>query len=174
MGRPCSILGTAGNGSIVTSVTDPCGFVLSGSGYSSGQYLYDGSGNIKQIGTSTYEYDTLNRLRHWTSTIANGASTSTTIGLDAYGNRLSTTVNGCKPSGAGCFETSMTSTQVSGTTNHYVGVSYDAAGNMINDGRAFTYDQMGMMATSTAAMNRNLWKYVFVNGEVQQLWEWVK
>jgi RHS repeat-associated protein len=149
MGRPCSILGTAGNGSIVTSVTDPCGFVLSGSGYSSGQHLYDGAGNIKQIGPSSYEYDTLNRLRHWTSTLANGSSTSTTIGLDAYGNRLSTTVNGCKPSG-GCFETSMTSTQVSGTTNHYVGASYDEAGNLTSDGRTFAYDPLGIMATSAA------------------------
>src|SRR5205085_1154110 len=65
MPRPCSIISTSLNGSVVSS-TNPCGYDLSGTGWTSGQYLYDGSGNVRQMGSTSYWYDALNRLTQWT------------------------------------------------------------------------------------------------------------
>jgi hypothetical protein len=70
MGRPCSILAIAGNASIVTSVTDPCGFVLSGSGYERPVPLRR-LREHQEIGTITYEYSTPVALP-WSSTKAIG------------------------------------------------------------------------------------------------------
>jgi RHS repeat-associated protein len=147
MARPCSIIATGSGGSVVTS-SDPCGSVLQGSGWTSGQYLYDGAGNVTQIGTTAYQYDAVNRLASWSSPGPVGGTISRSVTLDAYGNFLSMKVSRCQTAGA-CFHSSQVAGRISGTTNHYANVTYDDAGNVTNDGRQFTYDTVGMMATST-------------------------
>jgi RHS repeat-associated protein len=148
MARPCSIIGTGSGGTVVTSSTDPCGSVLQGSAWTSGQYLYDGAGNVTQIGTTVYQYDAVNRLASWSSPGPVGGTISRSVTLDAYGNFLSMKVSRCQTAGA-CFHSSQVAGRISGTTNHYANVTYDDAGNVTNDGRQFTYDTVGMMATST-------------------------
>jgi RHS repeat-associated protein len=147
MDRPCSIIGTGSGGTVVPSSSDPCGSVLQGSGWTSGQYLYDGAGDVTQIGATAYQYDAVNRLVSWSSPGPTGGTISRSATLDAYGNLLSMKVSRCQTAGA-CFHSSSVAGQISGTTNHYVNVTYDAAGNVTNDGRQFTYDTVGMMATS--------------------------
>jgi RHS repeat-associated protein len=122
--------------------------VLQGNGWTSGQYLYDGAGNVTQIGATAYQYDAVNRLVSWSSPGPTGGTISRSVTLDAYGNFLSMKVARCQTVGA-CFHSSSVAGQISGTTNHYVNVTYDAAANVTNDGRQFTYDTVGMMATST-------------------------
>ena len=49
--------------------------------WETGTYLYDGSGNIKQIGADTYKYDAAGRLTH---SIVNGVTEE--YGYDSFGN----------------------------------------------------------------------------------------
>jgi RHS repeat-associated protein len=162
MARPCSIISTSSAGSIVFAAGNPCGYALSGAGWTSGQYLYDGSGNVTQMGSTSYWYDAMNRLTGWTSGTAEGGTQSTYVNYDAYGNLLSRSTQACVAGGS-CFQSSGVANQVSGTTNHYVHMTYDAAGNVTNDGRQFTYDPLGMMATAT--IGSRSFRYLYTAGD---------
>jgi RHS repeat-associated protein len=125
--------------------------------WSSGAYTYDGSGNITQIGDSTathtnYTYDAFNRLTGWNTSNPDGSYNLTGVGYDAYGNWLHNAFSFCGPNGPirRCGGSSVVAAQLVGTTNHYVGVGYDDAGNVTSDGsfdyaRTFTYDSTGML-----------------------------
>ncbi|MCU1245321.1 MAG: hypothetical protein JWN02_1231 [Acidobacteria bacterium] len=124
MSRPCSVL-AAGAGSVLNgSGTDICHTVLStsGQGWTSGRYVYDGSGNIRQIGVDLYGYDAAGRLA--SSTIG-GALTR--YSYDAFGNlgydlpvdtQSDDFIAHVRPSWA------------DPASNHLRNATYDAAGNV--------------------------------------------
>lgn len=123
--------------------------------WSSGNYEYDGSGNVKKIGNTSYVYDAFGRLNGWTSTSPSGMSggySETSRSYDEFGNYVSTLESGCGPGPKPlCYSTTLLPREVRGTTNHYVDTSYDGAGNVVLDvdQRAYTWDPLGMMTGAT-------------------------
>jgi RHS repeat-associated protein len=115
--------------------------------WSSGTYLYDGSGNIRQIGSVAYAYDALQRLTAWGSRSPDGAYSETVRGYDVFGNYLQTMVAGCGPGGHPCYSTTVMPHEMNGTTNRYAAQSYDEAGNVVSDkpARTFQYDAAGSL-----------------------------
>jgi len=84
--------------------------------------------------TQSFSYDSLNRLS--TAQENNGASWSQTNGYDRYGNRWIDLGGGSQSL---YFDTS---------TNRIAGWSYDAAGNLLNDGiHAYTFDAENKIKT---------------------------
>lgn len=77
----------------------------------------------------SYSYDPLNRLATMTG---NSGCTGLSWSYDAWGNRTAQTTTG-----GSC----LTFSSAANTQNRLVGYTYDAAGNMINDGHhSYTYD----------------------------------
>lgn len=111
--------------------------------WSSGAYMYDGSGNIKNIGADRYSYDTAQRLVYGT---AAGPNNSQSFGYDAFGNRNSATL---APGSAPCVGNSNCAEpepNADPATNRIPGVTYDDAGNVtFIDGYGLSYDGLGMM-----------------------------
>jgi YD repeat-containing protein len=69
------------------SATDSTGATV----WSTGTYLYDGAGNIKQIGAASYVYDAFNRLASWNS----GPLTGTYALATAFGNKVASLFGAC-------------------------------------------------------------------------------
>jgi RHS repeat-associated protein len=101
--------------------------------WDSGAYEYDGSGNIKQIGSDTYRYDAAGRV---TTALVN--TTTVTYNYDSFGNLTSTQV-GSQPAAI---------TPVDRTSNRLSQAEYDAAGNVTTNGRytRYYYDALNMMS----------------------------
>jgi RHS repeat-associated protein len=112
--------------------------------WSSGDYKYDGSGNVKQAGEMTYTYDRQNRLTQWTRT--SGSTTASTVrGYDPFGNFTYTTEKGCT-NVTQCYSTGILSYPINSQTNHYNDLTYDTLGDVTTEsGRTFTYDSLGVM-----------------------------
>jgi hypothetical protein len=89
---------------------------------SSGTYLYDGSGNIKSIGTDSFLYDVDGRL--WQATVQGNEQN---YRYDAFGNRTNTWRGTNAAACIGGCEASLTAVPQS---NHLSGVTYDDAGNV--------------------------------------------
>ena len=157
MSRPCSLL--TFRGSVVSTTTDPCGVTISASSplsWTSGEYQYDGAGNVTRIGDTAYTYDAFSRLRGWTESIAGGAYNSTQLTMDTFGNHLSSAMKGCGTPVNGesrCVSTSSVAIAVAGTTNHYAAATYDAAGNVLTDvdHRTFAYDAFNRTKSTSAS-----------------------
>jgi RHS repeat-associated protein len=112
--------------------------------WDSGTFQYDGSGNIKAIGTNIYVYDTAGRL---VSGTAAGPANREVYAYDAAGNRLSAALTPgstpCTPNVA-CSE----AISVDPATNHLTGtgIQYDDAGNLVaKDGTVYVYDAAKML-----------------------------
>jgi RHS repeat-associated protein len=110
----------------------------------SGDYLYDGSGNIKFIGSDSFTYDSVGRLK-----VATVQGNQQSYDYDAFGNRKSATranlAVGCA-GGTNC-EAIVT---VLGQSNHLAEQTYDEAGNVKTGfGAAYTYDGTGMVTGAT-------------------------
>jgi RHS repeat-associated protein len=132
---------------------------------SSGNYAFDGSGNVKTIGNTSYAYDPFGRLMSWTATGASGSYSTTTRGYDDFGNYLYTMESGCGPAPQSkCYSTSFLPRDIQGTTNRYVDTIYDTAGNVTldSDRRAYTWDPLGMMTTATA--DGRTFRYIYTAG----------
>jgi RHS repeat-associated protein len=119
--------------------------------WTTGDYGYDGTGNITRLGNATYGYDAFGRLASMTTT-AGAAYTSEFRTYDAFGNFLHSTYSFCAANPDGtrgpCGTTSVLPLPVTGTTNHYDDLTYDRAGNVIrDDSRIYTYDAAGMMTS---------------------------
>lgn len=94
-------------------------------------YTYDGSGNIRQIGTDAYVYDAVGRL---VQADTNGIRRMYTY--DAFGNRQS-----CAQPGTDC----QYGRTVDPAKNQIVGGHYDAAGNLDDfDSHLYSYDAFNM------------------------------
>jgi len=112
-------------------------------------YAYDGSGNIKQIGTDQYDqytYDSAGRLIQ--STV--GGKTES-FKYDSFGNLIEKQVSGANA----------TTIAVDGSSNRMLGVTYDAAGNALTaqEGlRTYEFDSFNMMTRvrSTAGGDRRM------------------
>jgi RHS repeat-associated protein len=117
----------------------------------SGEYKYDGAGNIYAIGTTTapasdgsknsYTYDASSRLSSWM--LAGGQSARTeAYDYDPYGNMTAITLNGTR----GPID-------VDAATNRLASRPYDAGGNLTlpYTDQSVTYDALNMATTSTIA-----------------------
>jgi RHS repeat-associated protein len=104
-------------------------------------YVYDGGGNIKTIGSDTFTYDELSRLK-----IASySGQTPQGHTYDRYGNLLS--------KGAATYS-------VSTSTNRLTTSTYDSRGNLtVNGGETYAYDGLDRQIRHTAAGSS--WNYVF-------------
>jgi RHS repeat-associated protein len=137
--------------------------------WNSGTYAFDGSGNIKAIGSpasggTAYYYDAFGRLTSWKTGGANSAYDFSGRRYDAFGNYLSAFQKICMPYVSGptqrCFTTNFAAQQISGTTNRYAGMTYDEAGNVTaQSGRAFTWDPLGVMTGATS--NGRTFRYLY-------------
>jgi RHS repeat-associated protein len=127
--------------------------------WASGDYAYDGSGNITAIGTATsaasdgstnaYLYDSSSRLTKWT--LAAGATPRTEqYAFDAYGNMTSVTVG-----------SNTSPIDVNPATNRLNGKTYDASGNLqdVYTDQTAAYDALNM-ATSTTLLGAST-KYIY-------------
>ena len=113
--------------------------------WKSGDYSYDGSGNVTAIGSAavpgtqgyrTYGYDSVGRLTQ--AQIGVTPSATYGYGYDAYGNRTSVTLNG----------QSLGSFPVSESTNRLTSATYDERGNQKTRGStSATYDGFDMMTS---------------------------
>jgi RHS repeat-associated protein len=109
---------------------------------STGNYAYDGAGNITAIGSDTFFYDLEARLTQGT---VQGSQQSYTY--DAFGNRTGATrAAGAAPCVGGC-EAAVT---VDHHTNHLGEQTYDDAGNVKTGfGASYKYDGTGMVTEAT-------------------------
>ena len=110
--------------------------------WATGQFAYDGSGNIHRMGNDSYTYDSAGRL---ISAVVNGVSE--TYKYDSFGNLIE------KSSGR------VGTLPIDPSTNRISGAEYDAAGALLDMGDAarrlagrsykswYTYDSLGMMTS---------------------------
>ncbi len=87
--------------------------------WTTGQFLYDGSGNIRQIGNDSYAYDSAGRLIR---AVVNGVTE--TYKYDSFGNLIEKTIEGGR----------VGSLPVDPSTNRISGGEYDAAGALVDMG----------------------------------------
>jgi RHS repeat-associated protein len=114
-----------------------------------GNYEYDGSGNIRKIGTDVFVYDTRNRLL-----LSADASASTVVHRQAYtydsfGNLATITT---ARAGQAMISVSSSSNQVSAVSvgSAAESVAYDRSGNMTAYGDAtYVYDALNVLTRST-------------------------
>ena len=121
--------------------------------WSSGDYTFDGSGNIEKIDSTSYQYDPFGRLASWRKENTPQSYDQTSILYDRYGNQLASTISGCTLTGTRwlCYAPVVVANQYSG--NRVVGYTYDAAGNVLADGtgRTFAYDAFNMSVSASVA-----------------------
>lgn len=99
--------------------------------WETGQYLYDGSGNIKQIGNDTYHYDAVGRLKQ---AVVKGVTE--TYQYDSFGNLIEKSISGLPGT-----------IQVDPSSNRLKGETYDAAGNLTTQAGQprYQYDSFSMI-----------------------------
>jgi RHS repeat-associated protein len=115
--------------------------------WKSGNYSYDGSGNIAAIGTDSYAYDTAQRLARAT---VNNATVA--YAYDSFGNRLSTTIGNALP----------VATPADPGSNRLHGAVYDMAGNQLiapGDTESYAFDAGNMMSERVAGTSR--FRYIY-------------
>jgi len=118
--------------------------------WSSGEYRYDGVGNIKSIGDDTYRYDGVGRLTY--ATANTDRSNVQEYTYDDYGNLkeiATTTASSVEVRQFAVDETTNRLTQEPcelPNVTCFTGV-YDQAGNQLGSGSSdtFVWDQLGMM-----------------------------
>ncbi|HKO55223.1 MAG TPA: RHS repeat-associated core domain-containing protein [Thermoanaerobaculia bacterium] len=104
--------------------------------WTAGPYEYDGTGNIKAIGSEAFVYDKVGRLKSATVRSPDLASVQTqTFEYDEYGNIISTSKLG-----------QAVSLPVEASSNRLRVVGYDGSGNVVTfGGRSYDYDAVGMV-----------------------------
>jgi len=118
----------------------PLSIVTSGAdqNFSSGDYSYDGAGNIKSIGSDSFQYDARSRLTN--ATYASSGSQYDTLGYDDYGNLNSRT---SELGGQGGLD-------VNTDTNQLWAATYDTLGNLtLNGPDHHTYDALSRQTLYT-------------------------
>lgn len=104
--------------------------------YPSGDYQYDGAGNIKAIGADRYAYDLVSRLVQSNETRVVGGSTQTAT-YDAFGNLTSLLSNGSGPT----MNVDASSNRLSSPT-----IEYDTWGNMSRwQSQFYQYDRLNRL-----------------------------
>ncbi|MGA7993003.1 MAG: hypothetical protein WCC53_16365 [Thermoanaerobaculia bacterium] len=127
---------TSGNGVTTTINQDshllprPLSIVTTGAdqNFSSGNYSYDGAGNILAIGSDTFQVDAFSRLTY--ASYGSIGSQFDTLGYDIFGNLNSRTSD----QGGQILTTSQ-------STNQLVNANYDTLGNLtVNGSDTHSYD----------------------------------
>ena len=157
---------------------------------SSQQTYYDNDGRIKQITdnldpnyTATYTYDAYNRLET-ASAGAGGSTYYRRYSYDPWGNlsavyttadSQNATIHGLQTNGSGAPATnriSSVSTQLYGWTTQTVNYTWDASGNLTNDGlRTYTYDAAGRQKEA-GAVGQNTSGYDGDGQRVKKIENW--
>jgi RHS repeat-associated protein len=155
--------------------------VSGASSWSSGDYAYDGAGNIKSIGDTRYSYDGASRLTSWTRTSGTGSSTSL-LGYDAFGNKYDAGISGCGSPAAGvmhCWQSSVLKPEINAATNHFAEMTYDADGNVVRHGTYdYLYDGTSMMTGMSTGSREFRYIYTADNERIgtydvaTQSWNW--
>ena len=106
--------------------------------WTTGEYRYDGAGNIFAIGSETFAYDTLSRVVRATVRGPDLTTLQTqSFGYDEYGNLPSTLKLG-----------QTVALPVTAGTNQLSGITYGASGNLqINGAERYGFDAAGMLST---------------------------
>jgi RHS repeat-associated protein len=136
---------------------------LFASGWSSGNYLYDGAGNVTRIGSAWFTYDKVSRLtegRVYLGPYGGGAQKWQTYTFDPFGNI--TTIGG----------TSGRSTPTSAATNRLTGTgtAYGPAGNLTAwNGATYQYDGFNQMTRMTNGGED--WLYLYTADD-ERLWSY--
>lgn len=130
--------------------------------WSSGTYVYDGAGNVTQIGSSRFLYNSLSRLTSAAISSSRDGNAATdksqSYTYDVRGNMTSINTNG-----------TVVNTPVSATTNRLTGaVQYDNAGNLILwNLNNYSYDRLGKMWRMQAGSIEDLYIYT---ADDERLW----
>ena len=115
--------------------------------YISGTYLYDGAGNITRTGNDRYLHDKVSRLV--SGTVKQFGNTTQSYAYDTYGSLQSITTDGV-----------VRATPTSPSTNRLTGATYDASGNVIQEGTSsYGYDAFNLMVDSTIGGSRRAYVY---------------
>jgi len=121
----------------------------------SGQYIYDGAGNIARVGPNSYQYDEANRL---IGAQESDNEHSTTYALhwayDAWGNMTARSMSSSSGGGFGGTFTHL--------NNRITTMTYDARGNMTADGgHLYNYDLRNRLVRldNTLAIPQGLFAY---------------
>jgi len=133
--------------------------------WSTGNYSFDGSGNVRQMGNTSYAYDAQGRLVSWGTEIPGVSSEKINRFYDIYGNHLYSTLRSCTVSGdnTNCATSAGSSAEVVGTTNRFNHLTYDVRGNVLSGGiQAFTYDSMDAMTAATSGSAQ--FRYIYAVG----------
>lgn len=141
--------------------------------WSSGNYKYDASNNIINIGNDYYLYDRLNRLTR--ATFNGSAGTYDIYSYDSFGNlyERGTTLGGSY---------SVSTMQVSGSDNKLQNAGYDGVGNLTSGGGtpwSFKWDSFRMMMEQSGNSGLQYY-YVYtaddqrigVRNNAQGVWKW--
>jgi RHS repeat-associated protein len=185
-----------GNGVSFTVALDPSGMArprsLSTAGssgdWSSGNYQYDGAGNVTTIGQSTFTYDHVSRLE--TASIPVDSASSGLIFADGFesGDTSCWDPGSCPP-GTQLFSQTYDydpfgnlqsiagnpgrMTPTSTATNRLDGGSYDVAGNLVQwNGNTYEYDAFGMMTRrcpSGCGPGQDDWRFLYTADD-ERLW----
>jgi RHS repeat-associated protein len=115
-----------------------------------GDYLYDGSGNIRKIGTEFFAYDAGNRLVVSAETAqAPAVNHEQTYTYDSFGNLTSLTTAGTGQTTLGVNTATNRVSTVTAAGGASVWPQYDGPGNMVGYGPAtYTYDALNTMTKS--------------------------
>ena len=160
---------THGNGVLETHGYDPQGMArarsflaqhLSNLRWSSGNYQYDGAGNVTKIGNSVYLYDLGGRLtsgKVYADPLGGGSPSLQTYSYDPFGNIQS--IDGVTGR----------ATPTSSLTNRMIGAaSYDTAGNLTSwNNNGYTYDQFNLMNRMVSGSED--W-YFFYTADDERIW----
>lgn len=124
--------------------------VYGGANWASGDYRYDGVGNIKAIGPNWYLYDRIGRLVEGTALEA--SNQKQTFSYDAFGNFTSVSkyagVTPTQPNGPTGQPSSTGNLSIVSATNRLDYSVYDGAGNLrglVSQPLPFTYDSANMI-----------------------------
>ena len=168
-----SLLAVHASGQTVATGVPHAPVTEGASSWSSGDYSYDGAGNIVAIGADAYVYDSVGRLISGT---AKGPTNRQDYSYDSYGNRLHADTTGKPCVGTGTCGGVVT---VDWSTNRVDdhNAQYDAAGNLTRYDPKFdpanpsqskpfqyVYDGSGMISSITAPDNVHF-EYVYTVGD---------
>jgi RHS repeat-associated protein len=134
---------------------------------------YDGTGNLKSvndavIGNWAYSYDVLNRLQTASASSGPYGNHDGCWAYDGFGNRTAESyqTSACPSSESNVLAntTYNVANQVTGTSvnSATTGFTYDAAGNVLNDGaNQYVYDMEGRLCAVASTIVRSMNQYVY-------------
>jgi RHS repeat-associated protein len=133
--------------------------------WSTGAYAYDGAGNVKSIGPSSFVYDQVSRLTAgtlYTDAVTPIHAVTHSSSFDGFGNILSITTNG-----------TTVNTPTSSTTNRLnAPTTYDAAGNVASwNGQTYFFDAFNQMIRfcASACGSGEDWTYMY-DADGERIW----